>query len=975
MEQEMEYDKKPTYYRYWGKARTRLEVDYRSGKLGDAEICGKHSISKSELGRRINYNGWEKLAAGETLAGYHLLPYHCLDVAAVGQVLLDKHAYFLQTLECATQVPAQQLKPWLLFMLSLHDIGKFSEAFQQMRPEYREAWWGEIKIKNYDLRHDSLGYVLWSDEKTGIRSGDGLGFKSIDGGISPQVYRKLLSPCLQSVCGHHGVPPLCAAGTRRAKNYFRSFDVDAARLFVDEMAELFRPDMDNLFSLSKDRDWRTAQKNASWLVAGFTVLCDWLGSNRDLFDYCDEPVSLEEYWHAVALPGAENAIKLAGLLPAKSSKQKSITDLFEKIKQATPLQKQCDEMPLASTPQLFILEDVTGAGKTEAAITLVHRLMSQQLAEGLFVALPTMATANAMYERMAEVYRKLYADEETPSLILSHSARHLSKLFQKSLFDQTTTDVNYAKGEETASVQCARWLSDHRKKALLADVSIGTIDQALLGILPARHQSLRLYGLSNKVLLVDEVHAYDHYMFPLLKTLIQFHASFGGSVILLSATLPMSMRQELVSAFQLGRGETKRLLQSTSYPLLTHLQEGKEPSEIPLATRKEVQRYVAVKLLHQEEDVLKVIKTAVEEGRCICWVRNTVHDARQAYEVLAKQPWVNRDRLGLFHSRYVLGDRLQIEKEALDNFGDESGQSDRCGRILVATQVIEQSLDMDADLFISDLAPIDLLIQRAGRLHRHVRFANGDRNYSEQAEDQRPQPVLYVLTPSLEDEPGMEWYKSLFPKGVYVYPHTGMLWNTAKLLKKRGGWNMPDDARDLIEGVYSDEAEAVPDTLAKASEEAEGEWWASKSLANFNTLKLETGYSLENAWDDEARIPTRLAEDSVTIYLAQWDGKRLTPLVNEGRYPWDLSSLNVAAKKIGGLPENTPGYQAIDVLKEAERLFDEFSLIVPMVWDGEVWRSTVLGINDDTIDIAYLKGVGLLLGEEIVRYTGNKETA
>jgi len=924
-----------SYFRYWGKAK-KAEED-------------------------------------ELVAPYHLLPYHCLDVAAVGQVLLGKHTYFLQILERATQISAQQLRPWLLFMLSTHDIGKFSEAFQQMQPEYREAWWGEIKIKNYDIRHDSLGYVLWSDERTGIRSGDGLDFKLIDDASFSQVYRKLFLPYLQSVCGHHGVPPLCATGARRAKNYFRSFDIDAARLFVGEMAELFQPDIANLYSLSKDRDWRAAQKNASWLVAGFTVLCDWLGSNRDLFDYCDEPILLEQYWLTVALPGAERAIKVAGLLPAKSSRPKPMLDLFEMIKQATPLQKQCDEMPLANAPQLFILEDVTGAGKTEAAVTLVHRLMSQQLAEGLFVALPTMATANAMYERMAKVYRKLYGDEETPSLVLSHSARHLSELFQKSIFDQTNMDANYAKGEETASVQCARWLSDHRKKALLADVSIGTIDQALLGILPARHQSLRLYGLSNKVLLVDEVHAYDHYMFPLLKTLIQFHASFGGSVILLSATLPMSMRQELVSAFQQGCGEEKCLLQSISYPLLTHVQEGKEPNEIPLATRKEVQRYVTVELLHREEDVLNVIKIAVEEGRCVCWVRNTVHDARQAYENLAEQPWVDREKLGLFHSRYLLGHRLKIEGKALNDFGKDSGQKDRCGRILVATQVIEQSLDMDADLFISDLAPIDLLIQRAGRLHRHVRFANGDRNYSEQAEDQRPKPIFYVLAPRLDGDPDVEWYRSFFPKGVYVYPHTGMLWNTAKLLEKHGGWEMPDDARNLIEGVYGDKAEVVPDALAKASEEAEGEWWANKSLASFNRLKLKTGYSLENAWDDEARIPTRLAEDSVTVYLAQWDGEQLTPLVDKGRYPWDLSSLNVAAKKISGIPKDVPGYQATQMLKEVERLFDEFSLIVPMVWDGEVWRSTVLGMKNETIDVAYLEDIGLMLGEEIAHHIRNKE--
>ncbi len=916
--------------------------------------------------KKAYFKYWGKARKeGEEGAPYHLLPYHCLDVAAVGRVLLDKHHYLLQVLESATQISAQQLKPWLLFMLSLHDIGKFSEAFQQLKPEYRKACWGDIKHKNYDLRHDSLGFLLWHD-KAGIRANTNFPFSFSD----IHAYRGLFTPYLQAVCGHHGLPPKDGG---RVKNYFRDFDIEAAGLFVADSAALFAPDIEGLFLVSKDRKWKTAQKNVSWLVAGFTVLCDWLGSNRDVFKYCDTPLPLEDYWRECALPRAEEVVEMTGLLPAKTAVRQSISKLFEKIKQPTPLQKQCDDMALANTPQLFILEDVTGAGKTEAAITLVHRLMSQQLAQGVFVALPTMATANAMYERMAEVYRKLYGDEETPSLVLSHGARHLFDLFQKSIFDQASVDGGYSRNEETASAQCARWLADHRKKALLADVSIGTVDQALLGILPARHQSLRLYGLSNKVLLVDEVHAYDAYMAELLAALIEFHAYFGGSVILLSATLPMKMRGNLVKAFYKGRGEKAQALQSENYPLLTHIQENESPREIPVATRQEVQRHVEVVLLHQEIDVIKVIKKAVNEGRCVCWVRNTVHDARQAYEELAKQPWVNNEKLGLFHSRYVLGDRLEIEKEALEHFGDRSGSEERGSRILVATQVIEQSLDMDADVFISDLAPIDLLIQRAGRLQRHVRFANGDRNPTEQAKDERLAPILYVLAPSLDDEPSEDWYKALFPKGVYVYPHTGKLWNTAKLLKKQKGWTMPDDARDLIEGVYGDEVDDVPEVLENASEKAEGEWWANRSLAAFNKLKLKAGYSRENAWDEEARIPTRLAEDSVTVYLALWDGEKLSPLVNEGRYPWDLSSLNIAAKKISDIPESVPGYQAVQQLKLEERLFDEFSLILPVVRKGEIWFSVALDTNNLIVDIAYVEGVGLMLGDEISHHTKGKE--
>ena len=219
--------------------------------------------------------------------------------------------------------------------------------------------------------------------------------------------------------------------------------------------------------------------------------------------------------------------------------------------------------PLNSKPQLFILEDVTGAGKTEAALVLTHRLLSAGLADGLYVALPTMATANAMYQRLGEVYRRFYENSALPSLILAHGARDLSDAFRKSvmLSENEAADLNYEDGhkeqdqELSATAYCNAWLADNRKTALLAVVCVFTLYQALLAVLPARHQSLRLLGLGRKVLLVDEVHAYDSYMQRLLDALLEMHARQGGSVILLSATLPQTMREKLVAAFHRGIGE------------------------------------------------------------------------------------------------------------------------------------------------------------------------------------------------------------------------------------------------------------------------------------------------------------------------------------------------------------------------------------------------------------------------------------
>ena len=897
---------------------------------------------------------------GETGLAYHLLPYHCLDVAAVGFYMLNKHSYLVNQIQRITKTPMNILRPWLLFMFAAHDPGKFAEAFQQLEAEIREAWWGNIKKKSYDIRHDSLGFILWHDP-AGLAASYKEEAGLFDDQVFSRLFRKALTPWLEAVTGHHGLPPAYSDQRKRVKNYFRDFDVLAARLFFDDLAKMYQPDTKALLDLSADKEWRNAQKESAWLIAGLTVLCDWLGSDREIFKYCDEPMELAVYWEKYALPRALQAIEKAGMQFSKPAREKSVPELFEKIQTSTPLQGFCSQVKLADSPQLFILEDVTGAGKTEAALTLVHRLMAKDQAEGVFVALPTMATANAMYERMALVYHRFYAEGERPSLVLSHGARHLSELFQQSLFNFSLKDSPYSDKEDTASVQCSRWLADSRKKSLLADVSIGTIDQALLGILPARHQSLRLYGLANKVLLVDEVHAYDHYMFPLLKRLIEFHSRFGGSVVLLSATLPMAMRQELVDAYFTGRKLPLQILKEKRYPLVTNATEMQAPVERHIATRNEVERTVQVQFVRDVESVFHLIKAAVINEQCVCWVRNTVDDAREAYDLLAQESWLDADRLMLFHSRFLLGHRLEIEQRTLDCFGEQSGFEERRGRVLIATQVVEQSLDLDADIMISDLAPVDLLIQRAGRLHRHVRIALGDRDRRQGAVDQRQGPIFSLLSPCLDSEPDKDWYKSLFPKGVYVYPHAGMLWNTAQLLKQKGGWRMPDDARELIEGVYGEVAAPIPEALLQASEEAEGEWWANKSLATFNALNIESGYSLENAWDDEARIPTRLAEDSATVYLALWDGECLTPLVNKGRFPWDLSSLNVSAKKISGIPKGVPGWEAVQELRKTEKLFDESSLIVPVVQISErSWEGSVLDSDGSSKNWRYEVGFGLI---------------
>jgi len=438
------------------------------------------------------------------------------------------------------------------------------------------------------------------------------------------------------------------------------------------------------------------------------------------------------------------------------------------------------------------------------------------------------------------------------------------------------------------------------------------------------------------------------------------------------------MRQDFVKAFQRGAGYKSACVQKqgyADYPLLTHISDAK-PVEVVLNTRPEVKRVVKVAFVHEFIAAIEIIKTAVANNQCVCWIRNTIFDARTAYSELQKADWLESEQLMLFHSRYTLHDRKTVENNVLSLFGKKSSANSRQGKVLIATQVVEQSLDLDFDVMISDLAPIDLLIQRAGRLHRHVRDSAG--NFIEESgqKDQRPSPTLFIYSPPLEQAPAQDWYKAVFPKANGVYPHTGQLWRTAMLLDNKKQWRMPEDARELIETVYSEDDIDIPEPLKKASNEAEGEHWAKISLANMNALKLEQGYTLsDNSWDEDSRIPTRLSEDSVTIYLAVWQEGKLSPLVSAERFAWDLSSVNINAKRIKGLPELSADLvQALKQLRAQEKIFDDYSFILPLIpLSASQWQGQAVDGDGETVNVSYSRRQGLLLGGEIELFVDGKK--
>ncbi|MBK6585345.1 MAG: CRISPR-associated helicase Cas3' [Gammaproteobacteria bacterium] len=845
-------------YRYWGKARPRD---------GDTASC-------------------------------HLLAYHSLDVAAVGVEFLRRASgisrLFFDQLSCGED----EWYSWAALWLAMHDIGKFSEAFQSQKPELFHGFHERMPSEDrpYNKRHDSLGQWIWKGALA-ARAEREAWF-----GPGTGRARHGLSAWMRSVTGHHGQPPL-ADGEHQL--HFSRADTEAATAFADQArALLLSESAASLPSKLAPAQFERVSRSLSWWFAGVAVLADWVGSDTQYFPYVDEPMPLADYW-VKACQRAETAVLAVEVLPVPVARGMTLASFFPSIVRPSPLQSWAAQVPIDRGPQLHILEDVTGAGKTEAAVLLAYRLMETGCADGFFIGLPTMATANAMYERIAGVYRQLFAGN--PSLMLTHGSRNLVDQFAGSVLPKCSGENDNAQLDQTASARCAAWLADHGKRALLAPAGVGTIDQAMLAVLHSRHQSLRLLGLARKVLIVDEVHACDAYMRKVLEVLLEFQARAGGSAILLSATLPQLMKGALLAAFARGRGvDGLTVPPDEPYPLVSSWSEAQAEAiaQQPLDSRVEVCRTVLVEYRSKLMDVIGRIRDSLTEGKCVCWVRNTVHDVLAA---IGEFSGVQRQAILLFHARFTLADRLAREQEILDRFGPASGQEKRRGRLVIATQVIEQSLDVDFDLVVSDLAPIDRLIQRAGRMHRHVRNSLGERMTGPEARDERGTARMVVYGPAFAGDPEADWYSAAFPKSARVYTDHAQLWRTARELRA-GSIAMPGDARRLIEAVFSDDEADVPHALRRNAAQAVGQMLADASIAQTNTLRYAAGYERGDVidWWSDARTPSRLGEASQNVVLARWENDRLR-FWKDGEHASAYSTVRVPERLIARAAEPPSG--------------------------------------------------------------------
>ncbi len=503
--------------------------------------------------------------------------------------------------------------------------------------------------------------------------------------------------------------------------------------------------------------------NANWpniespeqarLVAGLTSVADWIGSG----EYFEDP---DKNWQ----DNINLALDKAGFIPPLIKKDMDFSNIFFGFK---PYPAQEKLIALADRPGVYVLEAPMGHGKTEAALYAAYQLLERQEATGIYFALPTQLTSNKIYTRFNAFLDKILAPAcyHRQALLLHGSAWLLEH-----------TDI----GKEGRPG--GAWFNTN-KRGLLAPFAVGTIDQALMAVMNVRHGFVRAFGLAGKVVILDEVHTYDIYTGTILDALVKMLRNLECTVIILSATLNHDRRQELLGT----------ILKKNSYPLITAQANGRPLTEfhVPASSSQKFSLYNVDNETKAKEAALR----RAEQGQQVLWIENSVAEAQNCFLDLAARAFELGVDCGLLHSRFTAEHRQQKEEHWVSIFGKPGWtERKRQGRILIGTQVLEQSLDIDADFLVTRFCPTDMLLQRLGRLWRH-----GETPRSPSARKE-----AWLITPnprSVEKCPGVAFGVS----GLIYSPY--VLCRSLEVWQNRYEITLPADIRPLIEATYSSRKE------------------------------------------------------------------------------------------------------------------------------------------------------------------------
>ncbi len=751
---------------------------------------------------------WAKLSRGQgPFWTLHPLLCHMLDVASVAtgmwRAMLPEAAR--GRIAAALGLDDASTGRWVAFLAGMHDLGKASPAFQ-LQPAGAARGFRE-RLREAGLTLPARVVSLPHGAVTASRLGEVL---ATEFGLSRPVAQALAAVA----GGHHGTFPTAQ----------EILDADGGAAVGDATwtaaRRVLAACLAHLLALGGPAPQALDTPTAMFL-AGFISVADWIGSAETYFPHAvqdpSKPMTLEpSTYHAEAESRAGRALERLGFAPwPVATGARGFLDLFPTISAPNSLQETVIDIGDATRgPALLLIEAPMGEGKTEAAMYAADRWAGSAGCRGMYFALPTQATSNQMFGRVRAFLASRYAGQ-TVDLQLLHGHAGLSSEFaalrRHSDFLLEPSGICAERDEGgTANVVAAEWFT-HRKRGLLGPFGVGTVDQTLLAVLQSRHVFVRLFGLAHKTVIIDEVHAYDTYMTTLLERLLNWLASLDCSVVLLSATLPRSRRADLLDAYARGLGLHRTPPEPLAYPRVTWVS-ASDAGTRSVRTSETAAKSVSIewvdgRLPRPSSGAFPLgerLRVALSDGGCAAVVCNTVARAQSVYQALKAYFPLSEDdgapEMDLLHARFPFEERERRELRTLARFGKPDGVATtpsgeaqavrRPGRaVLVATQVIEQSLDLDFDLLVTDLAPADLVLQRVGRLHRHRRSRPTSLAH----------PVVWLLRPDEEADGSPD-----FDRGTEAVYDGHVLLRSWLALRGLERIRIPEDVEGVVEAVYDD---------------------------------------------------------------------------------------------------------------------------------------------------------------------------
>lgn len=730
---------------------------------------------------------WAKKSKDGSLSWLPLVA-HMEDSLAVAKKLWNRWlSDGLKHVICADVADDECAERLFLFLSAVHDLGKATPVFQAK------------KTVNFELdrrmteRIHSFGLPL-APANSFTRA------TKTPHALATQVLLEHAG-CNKSITvilgSHHGKPPdnttlnSCGMNTY-AENFHLGKEGKEAWLKVQQELLDFAL---RLSGFSSIRDIPQIGMAAQVLLSGMVIMADWIASSDAHFPY----ISIDDLKWPDTKARVGFAWKLLELpYPWQAGYNWMNSDLYRSRFSFVPNPVQILAAQTAAaiqTPGIFVLEAPMGVGKTEAALVAAEIFANKAKRKGVFFALPTQATSDGIFPRIKKWIGELNS-EELQSLRLIHGKAQFNDIFQ-----------NLGKGtgvgeDEDSGVIVHEWF-EGRKRAMLDDFVVGTIDQLLLAALKQKHVMLRHLGLANKIVIIDECHAYDAYMSQYLNMALSWLGAYNVPVIVLSATLPAKKRKEVIHAYLNIKSPPKNRIDplarnsrmqeqppewigSYEYPLITFT-DGIHVSQTAVPEGNSLRN---VKLEFMANDVvLEKLECLLSEGGCAGVVVNTIMRAQEMSRMLSER--FGEENVRLLHSRFLAPDRAKKEKKLLEELGKPSVNTQRPHKcIVVGTQVLEQSLDIDFDVLITDICPMDLLLQRIGRLHRHERI--------------RPEklhaPICLITgCDATGFEAGTEkiYGKYLLMRTIACLPEIVIL---------------PQDISRLVQNVYNDDFNPVPET-------------------------------------------------------------------------------------------------------------------------------------------------------------------